>query len=163
MTKKGEAKDHDPQPRDPKTQPRDPKTQPRAPKTHVSYTCGKGISSDCRSEEGNARRNNQMQNFCGRCATEGGAQPLRSRCKLCCDKCGSKASLATLTRESATPGYVVNSGKSPCANEYKITTSADCRAAAQALRLRWDGDRRWNDRYKGCSRDTYGTHVNFNS
>lgn len=50
----------------------------------TSYSCGDTISQDCYTEHNNAKANHQMTNFCRRCATELGPQPLRSRCSLCC-------------------------------------------------------------------------------
>merc|ERR1712241_762605 len=49
--------------------------------------CGDKISSDCRSECDNALRNGNLDHFYNRCETEGGSQPLRKRCSLCCDGC----------------------------------------------------------------------------
>merc|ERR1712241_1660793 len=49
--------------------------------------CGDKISSDCRSECDNALRNGNLDHFYNRCETEGGSQPLRKRCSLCCDTC----------------------------------------------------------------------------
>ena len=48
--------------------------------------CGDEISSDCQWEYDNAMENGNMGSFYRRCATEGGARPLRSRCSLCCEE-----------------------------------------------------------------------------
>ena len=54
---------------------------------HLSeYQCGDGISEDCQSEYNNAINNGNLDYFYRRCATEGGSQPLRTRCSLCCDQ-----------------------------------------------------------------------------
>ena len=50
------------------------------------YQCGNYISNDCQSEYNNALRNGNLGSFYHRCATEGGARPLRARCSLCCKK-----------------------------------------------------------------------------
>lgn len=43
------------------------------------------ISGDCRTEYDNAIRNNNLASFYNRCRTEGGSNPLRNRCALCCE------------------------------------------------------------------------------
>ena len=53
--------------------------------SNLDYQCGENITSDCRSEFDNARNNNKMDEFYHRCAEEGGSNPLRLRCRLCCD------------------------------------------------------------------------------
>ena len=50
----------------------------------LEYECGTTDSSDCTSEYENANNNNNLQSFYDRCATEGGSEPLRLRCSLCC-------------------------------------------------------------------------------
>lgn len=42
------------------------------------------ISGDCRTEYDNAIRNNNLASFYNRCKSEGGSNPLRNRCALCC-------------------------------------------------------------------------------
>lgn len=42
------------------------------------------ISGDCQTEYDNAIRNNNLASFYNRCQTEGGSNPLRNRCALCC-------------------------------------------------------------------------------
>ena len=55
----------------------------------IEYSCGNSISDDCRSEYDNAIRNGNIDYFYHRCATEGGSQPLRTRCSLCCNNNGN--------------------------------------------------------------------------
>ena len=50
----------------------------------ISYSCGNETSSDCKSEYDNAIQNGNLDYFYRRCATEGGSQPLRTRCLKCC-------------------------------------------------------------------------------
>ena len=50
----------------------------------TEYHCGSGISSDCQSEFSNAQNNGNLERFYYRCGTEGGSDPLRLRCSLCC-------------------------------------------------------------------------------
>ena len=50
------------------------------------YQCGDGISDDCQSEYNNAINNGNLDYFYHRCAREGGSQPLRTRCSLCCNE-----------------------------------------------------------------------------
>ena len=50
------------------------------------YSCGNYTSVDCQSEYNNAINNGNLDYFYHRCATEGGSQPLRTRCKLCCEE-----------------------------------------------------------------------------
>lgn len=52
------------------------------------YSCGNRVSDDCRREWRNAKANHDEAGFCSRCGHEGGADPLRKRCRLCCSKCG---------------------------------------------------------------------------
>ena len=58
--------------------------------------------------------------------------------------------------------YYAESGSNKCDGTV-ITSESDCQAAASYLGLKWDGDRSWSDRYKGCTRDNSGTDVNFNT
>ena len=51
----------------------------------TEYNCGNSISDDCQSEYNNAINNGNLDYFYHRCATEGGSQPLRTRCSLCCN------------------------------------------------------------------------------
>ena len=51
----------------------------------LEYSCGDSISDDCQSEYNNAINNGNLDYFYHRCATEGGSQPLRTRCSLCCN------------------------------------------------------------------------------
>ena len=55
---------------------------------HISleYECGDSDSSDCTSEYNNAVNNGNLEGFFDRCANEGGSQPLRARCSLCCSQ-----------------------------------------------------------------------------
>lgn len=53
----------------------------------MPYACGQFDSGDCKQEYKNAVNNGNTAGFCRRCATEGGASPLRKRCSLCCTKC----------------------------------------------------------------------------
>ena len=46
--------------------------------------CGDLISDDCISEYDNAVANGSLDPFYKRCVGEGGAEPLRTRCSLCC-------------------------------------------------------------------------------
>jgi len=46
--------------------------------------CGNYDSTDCVSEYNNAVNNHDLDAFYHRCATEGGANPLRKRCSKCC-------------------------------------------------------------------------------
>ena len=55
------------------------------------YECGVENSEDCQLEYGNAARNGDITDFCIRCASEEAANPLRSRCNICCSKCGGRA------------------------------------------------------------------------
>jgi len=55
--------------------------------------------------------------------------------------------------------YVAN-GTQRCTTA--IGSSSECQAAAQALGLKWDGERRWGSRYRGCLKDTNGPDGNFN-
>ena len=50
----------------------------------LEYECGTTDSSDCTSEYENAKNSDNLQSFYDRCATEGGSEPLRLRCSLCC-------------------------------------------------------------------------------
>ena len=50
----------------------------------LEYQCGNYDSDDCKAEYGNAINNGNLEYFYHRCATEGGSQPLRKRCSLCC-------------------------------------------------------------------------------
>ena len=51
----------------------------------LDYQCGGNISSDCSSQFNNAQNNDKLDEFYYRCAAEGGSDPLRLRCRLCCD------------------------------------------------------------------------------
>ena len=55
----------------------------------LEYSCGDSISDDCQAEYDNAIRNGNIDYFYRRCATEGGSQPLRTRCSLCCNNNGN--------------------------------------------------------------------------
>eukprot|EP00122_Pirum_gemmata_P000874 Pgem_evm1s782 len=46
--------------------------------------CAPFDSVDCKSEYANAVQNNNLASFYSRCETEGGANPLRTRCSKCC-------------------------------------------------------------------------------
>jgi len=71
------------------------------------YQCnGTYISDDCQSEYDNAVQNGDLEYFYHRCATEGGATPLRTRCSLCCGEGGGCVTL----RECAEEGIVSNDG-----------------------------------------------------
>ena len=50
----------------------------------VEYECGTDISDDCQSEFNNHQNNGDLENFYYRCSAEGGHDPLRLRCSLCC-------------------------------------------------------------------------------
>eukprot|EP00931_Biecheleriopsis_adriatica_P036896 TRINITY_DN21197_c0_g3_i4.p2 TRINITY_DN21197_c0_g3~~TRINITY_DN21197_c0_g3_i4.p2 ORF type:complete len:101 (+),score=26.37 TRINITY_DN21197_c0_g3_i4:94-396(+) len=50
-------------------------------------TCGDTISDDCKSEYNNAMANKDVAAFCRRCFNEGGANPLSTRCRTCCEAC----------------------------------------------------------------------------
>ena len=50
------------------------------------YNCGNYTSDDCQSEYNNAINNGNLDYFYHRCAAELGSQPLRTRCKLCCEE-----------------------------------------------------------------------------
>lgn len=64
------------------------------------YQCGPSDENDCQSELGNAKRNGNVQSaFCGRCRSEGGSQPLRSRCRSCCTECGVATGRRLLSAE----------------------------------------------------------------
>ena len=52
---------------------------------NAEYRCGDEISDDCQTEYNNAQTNGNLEYFYERCATEGGSQPLRTRCQLCCN------------------------------------------------------------------------------
>ena len=54
----------------------------------IDYECGEDISDDCQSEFNNHRNNNDMDKFYYRCGNEGGINPLRLRCRLCCENDG---------------------------------------------------------------------------
>jgi hypothetical protein len=58
-----------------------------------ALACGSYDSSDCKSEYNNGKNNGNLAHFYSRCRTEGGSQPLRSRCSLCCT--GENAPAAT--------------------------------------------------------------------
>lgn len=49
--------------------------------------CGAAIAGDCQSAFNNAKNQDNVAAFCNRCANEGGSNPLRKRCRLCCDEC----------------------------------------------------------------------------
>lgn len=57
------------------------------PDTGHGMDCPDDNSDDCVSEYQNHKNNGDLNKFCERCLTEGGSQPLRSRCNLCCDVC----------------------------------------------------------------------------
>eukprot|EP00040_Diaphanoeca_grandis_P032291 m.195391 g.195391 ORF g.195391 m.195391 type:complete len:533 (-) comp32567_c1_seq1:67-1665(-) len=58
-----------------------------------SYTCGTEVSNDCVSEFSNTFANSgNYDTACDRCASEGGATPLRMNCEYCCSKCGTISS-----------------------------------------------------------------------
>ena len=62
--------------------------------TATEYQCHETyISNDCRREYDNAVRNGNLEHFYHRCATEGGARPLRTRCALCCGQGEHKIAL----------------------------------------------------------------------
>ena len=73
------------------------------------YQCGDTISDDCRSEYNNAINNGNLDYFYERCATEGGSQPLRTRCSLCCDENDNTAVLRKCAK--------INDGIIPCDEE----------------------------------------------
>ena len=60
--------------------------------TTTYYTCGHHISEDCRHEYDHHADHNDLETFYQRCATEGGSNTLRSRCRLCCND-GSRTSV----------------------------------------------------------------------
>ena len=51
----------------------------------AEYLCDDQNSDDCLVEYNNAVNNITLDYFYRRCATEGGEEPLRTRCKLCCN------------------------------------------------------------------------------
>ena len=51
----------------------------------AEYLCDDKNSDDCQVEYNNAVNNGTLDYFYRRCATEGGEEPLRTRCKLCCN------------------------------------------------------------------------------
>ena len=50
----------------------------------IEYECGSDISDDCQSEFNNHQNNGALEKFYYRCSAEGGHDPLRLRCSLCC-------------------------------------------------------------------------------
>ena len=48
--------------------------------------CGETNDQNCTNEFENAERNNNLANFYKRCRTEGGANPMRKTCSLCCSQ-----------------------------------------------------------------------------
>ena len=66
------------------------------------YECGYEISSDCESEYNNAVNNYDIESFYSRCETEGGSDPLRARCGLCCNQGNLYLSLLFFQRDSDT-------------------------------------------------------------
>ena len=60
-------------------------TATTATTTAPEYQCHETyISNDCQREYDNAVQNGNLEHFYHRCATEGGATPMRTRCALCC-------------------------------------------------------------------------------
>ena len=49
-------------------------------------TCGNYNSNDCKTEFRNAQNNRKLDDFYRRCKNEGGSNPLRKRCKYCCEE-----------------------------------------------------------------------------
>ena len=48
--------------------------------------CGEDNDQNCKTEFKNAKTNNNLKNFYKRCRTEGGANPMRKTCSLCCNQ-----------------------------------------------------------------------------
>lgn len=78
-------------------------------------------STDCISEATNAVNNGDTAPFCKRCRTEGGANPLRGRCRKCCDMCQS---VSKTSNDANDPG----TSNMTCAATAE--TSDDCDAEA---------------------------------
>ena len=51
----------------------------------IDYECGDVIAPDCQTEFDYALNNHHLDQFYNRCATEGSSNPLRQRCRLCCE------------------------------------------------------------------------------
>ena len=49
------------------------------------YPCGDTVSNDCEKEYENAKNNDDMDSFYGRCFEETGSDRFRERCSLCCE------------------------------------------------------------------------------
>merc|ERR1712110_168246 len=56
------------------------------PSARVSQ-CGTTNAGDCQGAFNHAKNQDNVAAFCNRCANEGGSNPLRKRCRLCCDEC----------------------------------------------------------------------------
>lgn len=62
-----------------------PSTTPRPPERIV---CGDKVSSDCiLDHDASVNTTGGVAQFCDRCIGETGDEPLRSRCKTCCEVC----------------------------------------------------------------------------
>ena len=92
-----------------------------------SYNCGSIISGDCQSEYNNARRNGNMGPFYRRCRTEGGSQPLRKRCSLCCKEDEPEAP-APPPAPAPAPAKPPAKPQGPAPGDYECgdTISGDC-------------------------------------
>jgi uncharacterized protein YegL len=84
-----------------------------APAVASGLVCGSYDSSDCKSEYNNGKNNGNLGNFYSRCRTEGGSQPLRNRCSLCCtgeNAPATSAATAPTTPPTAAPTHTSASG-----------------------------------------------------
>merc|ERR1719330_1396221 len=60
------------------------KRKPKKPSAVVDGCALTEVSEDCEKEFENALTNDDLEKFYKRCDNEGGANPLRLRCSLCC-------------------------------------------------------------------------------
>lgn len=72
----------------------------------------------------------------------------------------SRRRVASLHSANA-DNYTLSAGKdTPC--EIPIESKEECKEAAKAMGLKWDGTRRWTDRLPGCLKTNADDDVNFN-
>ena len=87
--------------------------------------CGETHDQNCRNEFENAKRNNDLEFFYKICRTEGGADPMRKTCSLCCNQGNN---LIRKTKNSATlklPLNEIEVSNTPifCSHKSKIQSS----------------------------------------
>ena len=52
----------------------------------LDMVCGEDNDHKCQTEFKNAKTNKNLKDFYTRCRTEGGANPMRKTCSLCCNQ-----------------------------------------------------------------------------